>query len=449
MIERRRFLQLAALTTAQLLAFGRPARAAGMGELTRTPDGRFDLPPGFRAVLVQKAGAVMTDGYRAPGRFDGMTCHVDRRGNYVLLRNHEIGDGAWLARDAGGAIPPERLNTYTADPHVIDPTRHGGVSKVTVDAPSLLAALGGTGTVTIRDSRMLLVGTDVNCSGGRVPEGWVSCEESHAPGHGWAWLVPARAKRTGHHTRLDAWGRFRHEAIAIGPDRAVYQTEDDKKGLLYRFTPDDPANLYGAGRLEALCLPGLAAAHEDGKEVVHEGQEWTPTWVTIADPAATTTKCLDQGAALGATRFCRNEGVTADATHVWFVSSLGGPAGAGQVWRYTPSTGTLRLMRQATSRGALSMPDNLVTAPWGDVVLAEDNYDSRGGVTANHLRGLTPAGEVYDIARNAAVPAHGEDDSPGDEFAGPCFSPDGRVLFVNLQGEADETWAITGPWPTG
>ena len=38
-------------------------------------------------------------------------------------------------------------------------------------------------------------------------------------------------------------------------------------------------------------------------------------------------------------------------------------------------------------------------------------------------------------------------EAPGDEFTGACFSPDGRVLFVNLQGDRDETLAITGPWP--
>jgi secreted PhoX family phosphatase len=34
------------------------------------------------------------------------------------------------------------------------------------------------------------------------------------------------------------------------------------------------------------------------------------------------------------------------------------------------------------------------------------------------------------------------------EFAGPCFSPDGKWLFVNAQ-KAGVTLAITGPWERG
>ena len=118
--------------------------------------------------------------------------------------------------------------------------------------------------------------------------------------------------------------------------------------------------------------------------------------------------------------------------------------GAGQLWELNHLHGKLSLRHQVTDRTELSMPDNLVFSPWGDVLLAEDNYDAEGGATHQHLRGLgAHDGVVYPIARNArGNPAH----PPGDEFAGPCFSPDGKVLFVNLQGEADLTVAIIGPW---
>lgn len=42
------------------------------------------------------------------------------------------------------------------------------------------------------------------------------------------------------------------------------------------------------------------------------------------------------------------------------------------------------------------------------------------------------------------------------EFAGGCFSPDGRILFVDIMGsttdagtEAGRTLAIRGPWERG
>ena len=54
----------------------------------------------------------------------------------------------------------------------------------------------------------------------------------------------------------------------------------------------------------------------------------------------------------------------------------------------------------------------------------------------NYLRGITPDGEIYNLALNNYEPS---------EFAGVCFSPDGSTLFVNIQ-DAQVTVAITGPW---
>ncbi len=39
-------------------------------------------------------------------------------------------------------------------------------------------------------------------------------------------------------------------------------------------------------------------------------------------------------------------------------------------------------------------------------------------------------------------------DFTGSEFAGACYSPDGKWLFVNVQSPGI-TFAITGPWRTG
>ena len=77
------------------------------------------------------------------------------------------------------------------------------------------------------------------------------------------------------------------------------------------------------------------------------------------------------------------------------------------------------------------MNDNLALAPWGDLILCED------GPGSQYLRGLTPDGQIYDLARNAH-----RDES---EFCGACFSPDGKTMFVNVQ-RPGFTYAIEGPW---
>ena len=69
---------------------------------------------------------------------------------------------------------------------------------------------------------------------------------------------------------------------------------------------------------------------------------------------------------------------------------------------------------------------------------------------ANFLRGLTRNGDVFDFARTA--------DDYESEWAGANFSPDGKVLFANLQDATTPsmpadltgfTVAITGPWDEG
>ncbi len=60
----------------------------------------------------------------------------------------------------------------------------------------------------------------------------------------------------------------------------------------------------------------------------------------------------------------------------------------------------------------------------------------RNDFFVQHLLGVTPAGEAYPLARN---------DLNGNEFAGPTFSPDGKILFVGIQSPG-HVLAITGPW---
>jgi hypothetical protein len=55
------------------------------------------------------------------------------------------------------------------------------------------------------------------------------------------------------------------------------------------------------------------------------------------------------------------------------------------------------------------------------------------------IRVLRPDGSIGDFARNTLGQS---------EFAGVCFSPDGEVLFVNLQLDG-LTLAIRGSFPGG
>ncbi len=68
------------------------------------------------------------------------------------------------------------------------------------------------------------------------------------------------------------------------------------------------------------------------------------------------------------------------------------------------------------------------------------------------LRGLTTEGGIFQFAKNTAV-LKGEvngiiGDFCGSEWAGACYSPDGKWLFANLQSPG-VTFPITGPWRSG
>ena len=69
------------------------------------------------------------------------------------------------------------------------------------------------------------------------------------------------------------------------------------------------------------------------------------------------------------------------------------------------------------------------------------------GAGEQYVRGLTPGGELFNVAKNVLN---------NTEFAGACFSPDGRILFVNIMGSTIDagpvqgrTLAIRGPWENG
>ena len=223
------------------------------------------------------------------------------------------------------------------------------------------------------------------------------------------------------------------------------------------FVPMDPNKPFGEGTLQALVIAGTTITDpypkpRDGvlpKQIFTNGQRWQASWVTIDDPSATKATCREQGQAKGAATFNRCEGITQDKDGIWFVASLGGPAKAGQIFRLTPpkknGSQELVLAYEVVDTAELSCPDNLVAAPWGDIVMAEDNYAASDKVRTQHVRCMKKDGTIYPLLR---LNNEGRGwRKAGPEFTGACFSPDGKYLFVNLQSPLNITVAVTGPWP--
>ena len=248
--------------------------------------------------------------------------------------------------------------------------------------------------------------------------GWLSCEETSFEDteHGWVFRCAIDASEVQAPERIDGYGRFKHEAVAIDARTQIaYLTEDEGDGAFYRFVPNDRDEPF-MGQLEALAIVGSDAF--DTSASLEVGDQREVRWVRVDDPAAATTRTSRQAQAQGAAIFARGEGCWYDGENraIYFTCTSGGPVRGGQVFRLDPTDdgGTLTLVAQANGDGALKSPDNLTVSPWGDLLICED-----APLGSNFVRGLTADGALYNFARNVL-------DAGLSEFAGACFSPMAR-----------------------
>lgn len=375
----------------------------------------LDLAPGLTYTEIDRNGNTLDDGYFSPGRPDGMGCFADADNRLILMRNHEIDLDDHGSHDGRGAyqLDSAPVNAYTD-------TDLGGVSRLVIDP----------GTLAVVESNMVLSGTRNNCAGGITPYGWLSCEETlerdGGDNHGYVFLSNVNAKSLQAPQRIDAYGRFVHEAAGFDPlTGRCYLTEDIDEACLYRFQPNERNSPF-AGKLQALRVVG-APKFQASDMVV--GTSLPIDWVDIPDPMAGINVSRDAHA-LGGAVFVRGEGCWFDEGTLVFAATEGGPKGKGQIFKLEDrnDNAELTLLAQADDSTDLCHRDNLTISPDGDIFLAEDNDGDC------LIQRLSIDGTQTTIARNR---------ERGEEIAGLCFSPDGRILFGNIQ-EPGITFAISG-----
>ncbi|WP_081095396.1 alkaline phosphatase PhoX [Erythrobacter donghaensis] len=444
--DRRRFLGATATAFAALAASGCMSRGAGgsgakvasgngfagYGALQPDPAGFLDLPQGFSYRVISRLGDAMDDGGTVPDRADGMGCFDLGNGEIALVRNHELQP----RHDAGGPI----AKGFGKKDGAFVP---GGTTTIVLDAASL----------QVKRQFRSLGGTIRNCSGGVTPWGsWLTCEEAPTgPGqpygeglersHGWVFEVPASARGLVDAVPLTAMGRFNHEAAVVDPATGiVYLTEDRDDSVLYRFLPKTPGRLAEGGRLQAMVVEGLADTRNWTSPAMAVGRPYRVSWVDLDDVEAPKDDLRQRAAARGAALVARGEGlhmgVKRGQSEVFACCTSGGAKQLGQILKLTVGGAgepdMVELFFESESTDQFNYGDNLTVAPNGHLIVCEDQYTA---VVDNHIRGITPDGRAYNLARLHAQ----------TELAGACFSPDGKVLFVNAY-DPTATLAITGPW---
>ncbi len=342
---------------------------ANIGPLQAADDHGIQLPAGFSARIVAVSGQeVMT----TDGAGTAYVWHPAPDGSATFA----LPDGGWVLVSNRERVPD------------------GGAGAMRFDAKG-----------NIVDAYEILSLTRQNCAGGKTPwNSWLSCEEQpdgrvyECDPYG----VDAAVVKP-------ALGSFSHEAVAVDPlKKVLYLTEDFPTGYFYRFVPDDwqgERPSLNSGRLQVAKL--LGAANERDFVALE--------WLDVPEPTLPSqAQFLDS---LGASQFNGGEGLWYQDGLVYFTTK-----GDNRVWLLDSAADKLMIVYdQATAaegQNFLAGVDNVVIAPSGDVLIAEDGDDMQ-------LVVLTPERKIIPLLRF--------DGQPASEVTGPCFSPDGRRLYVNSQ----------------
>ena len=370
-------------------AAGPVSNIGNLGPLGEPDANGIRLPEGFTSrVLARSREAVLPgSSYRWHLAPDGVATFAAEDGGWVYVSNSEI-------------------------PGV------GGVGALRFDADA-----------NIVDAYPILRQTNVNCAGGPTPWGtWLSCEEV-ANGRVFE-CDPFGGELHPEKIGIErpALGYFQHEAATLDPEMGqLYLTEDVPDGCFYRYTPhvltEDGHLDLTAGTLEVAQVLG------DPTGAVE--------WHLVSDPNPNLAQ-LDavptRYQAPDATAFRGGEGIWYHQGIVYFTTK-----GDNRVWAFDVAASRMELLYDddSSDNPILTGVDNVVVAPTGEVIVAEDGGDMQ-------IVAITPAGELQPLLQIV-----GQDES---EITGPAFSPDlKRLYFSSQRGIVNFpfhgiTYEVTGPF---
>jgi len=420
------------------------------------PMPELNLQPGPLS-NIPELGEPNADGVAIPDAPDFAIRAVARTGTPPAIVNNPLAlypwhtfpdGGATYARDNGGWI-------YASNSEFIP----GGVGALVFDPPPSDTP---SAPAPIVDAYPILVGTIVNCAGGKTPWGtWLSCEEydntnldtdpfpepPFGPGD-----LPIDIVQAGRVHECNpfgspidaaakpALGLFSHEAAVVDlPNRTVYLTEDDGNGRFYRFVANEDDVIddgnggerlrMESGTLQVLNIDGFA----DGgyPEDVNAVLTLLPvTWKDVMAPQQGQAGVRAGMENPPGTRFRGGEGMwfyelpealrmipaggTVPTRGIVFFSTKGD----NRIWALDVENQLIEVVFDNEQiEPDFNDVDNVTVSPWGDILVAEDG----------------PLQRIMVVVPNLGARVLAQTNHPGSEITGPAFSPDGSRLYFSSQ----------------
>lgn len=328
------------------------------------------------------------------------------------------------------------------------------------------------------------VGTLGNCAGGVTPWGTIlTCEENYdlfygewdfekkkrSPSeYGWerffdfsplhyGWVVEVNP-HTGSAIKRVSLGRFAHECATVKLARdgrpVVYMGDDANDQFIYKFIADHKSSLEHGTLYVANTIKGEWLALDYDKSDILKKHFEGPVEVLI--------RAREAAKLLGATPQDRPEDIEIDpiSGNVFITVTNNKPCGnyLGGILKLEEQNNDPLSMNFKSSifvaggeATGFACPDNLVFDKKGNLWVTTDMAGSemnQGRYKAFANNGLffipmsgVNAGKAIQVA-SAPVDA---------EFTGPCFSPDGKTLFLSVQhpGETSkDVFNLTSRWPS-
>ncbi|MDP2056525.1 MAG: DUF839 domain-containing protein [Thiobacillus sp.] len=236
-------------------------------------------------------------------------------------------------------------------------------------------------------------------------------------------------------------GALAHEGIEIDAEGNVYVIDEDRKGSIYKFVPENYGDL-SSGQLYAL-------------KVMNGAKTGAAEWVAL-DMAQVQISARVAAAAVGATQFCRPEDMDRIASTLYValtcedVDKAANTSGPGAVLavslgeqaaaHYVVAPGKNVPFEVKGSVTGFKSPDNLAKGPDGKLWIVEDNDYS--DIWVYDPRSEDANGDGY----KDGVHLFASLKDKLAEGSGIYFGKDPHTLFVNVQHSGtgnDKTMAIT------